>query len=116
MALHPNGTFYGTTMQGGVYEGDDIGHGVFYSFNNGLKPYIVLQYPRGTIGTSIGIFGVGLTGTTAVSFDGVAATSFTVDSETYMTAVIPTGAKTGYVTVNTPGGKLTSARKLTVVK
>ncbi len=116
MALHPNGTFYGTTLQGGGGQSQPVGRGVFYSFSNGLKPYILLQYPRATTGTSIGIFGVGLTGTTAVSFDGVAATSFKVDSETYMTAVVPTGAKTGYVTVTTPGGKLTSARKLTVVK
>ena len=116
MALHPNGTFYGTTMQGGAYQGNDVGHGVFYSFSNGLKPYIVLQYPRAKIGTSIGIFGVDLTGTTAVSFNGVAATSFTVDSETYMTAAVPTGATTGYVTVTTPSATLKSAVKLTVVK
>lgn len=116
MALHPNGTFYGTTLQGGVYQGDDIGHGVFYSFNNGLKPYIILQYPRATVGTSIGIFGAGLTGTTAVSFNGIAATSFTVESDTYMTAIVPTGATHGYVTVTTPSSKLTSPIKLTIVK
>jgi len=109
--LNPNGMFYGVTEDGAYYGG-----GVFYSFNTGLKPYIILQYPRGTIGNSIGIFGSGLTGTTAVSFNGVAATSFTVDSDTYMTAVIPTGATKGYVTVTTPSGSLQSAIKLTVVK
>jgi uncharacterized repeat protein (TIGR03803 family) len=114
MALHPNGTFYGTTLQGGD-NGQPVGRGVFYSFSTGLKPYIILQFPRGTIGTSIGIFGVGLTGTTAVSFDGVDG-NFTVESNTYLTATIPTGAKTGYVTVSTPSGTLKSAVKLTVVK
>jgi len=114
MALHPNGTFYGTTMQGGVYEGDDVGHGVFYSFSNGLKPYIILQYPRGMISTSIGIFGVGFTGATAVSFHGVAA-DFTVVSDTYLTATIPAGATTGYVTVTEPSQTLTSAVKFTVL-
>ena len=115
MVLHPNGTFYGTTMQGGDYEGNPIDRGVFYSLNTGLKPYIILQFPQGTIGKSIGIFGVGLTETTAVDFDGVAAT-FAVVSDTYLTATIPTGAKTGYVTVTTPSGTLKSAVKLTVKK
>ncbi len=115
MALDPNGTFYGTTLQGGVYNGQSIERGVFYSFSTGLKPYIILQFPRGTIGSSIGIFGVGLTGTTAVSFDGVDG-AFTVESDTYLTATIPASAKTGYVTVSTPSGTLKSAVKLTVVK
>jgi uncharacterized repeat protein (TIGR03803 family) len=112
MVLHPNGTFYGTNMQGG---GDGIGRGVFYSLSMGFKPYIILQFPKGKIGTSIGIFGVGLTGTSGVSFNGVAA-NFTVQSDTYLTATIPTGATKGYVTVTTPSGTLKSAVKLTVTK
>jgi hypothetical protein len=115
MVLHPNGTFYGTTMQGGDYQGNPIDRGVFYSLNTGLKPYIILQFPRGKIGTSIGIFGVGLTGTNGVSFNGVAA-NFTVQSDSYMTATIPTGATKGYVTVTTPSATLKSAVKLTVTK
>ncbi len=114
MALHPNGNFYGTTLQGGVYEGVDVGHGVFYSFSNGLKPYIILQYPRGMISTSIGIFGVGFTGASAVSFHGVAA-DFTVVSDTYLTATIPAGATTGTVTVTEPSQTLASAVKFTVL-
>ncbi|MGA3091640.1 MAG: choice-of-anchor tandem repeat GloVer-containing protein [Terriglobales bacterium] len=114
MTLHPNGTFYGTTLQGGD-NGQPVGHGVFYSFRTGLKPYITLQFPRGTIGSMLGIFGQGLTGTKTVSFNGVGAT-FTVVSDTYLTATIPTGATTGYVTVSTPSSTLKSAVKLTVVK
>jgi uncharacterized repeat protein (TIGR03803 family) len=113
LVLHPNGTFYGTNMQGGEYEGGPVGRGVFYSLNTGLKPYIILQFPKGKIGTSIGIFGVGLTGTNVVSFNGVAA-NFTVMSDSYMTATIPAGATTGYVIVTTPTGTLKSAVKLTV--
>jgi len=74
-----------------------------------------MQVPRGTIGKSIGIFGVGLTGTTAVSFNGTDA-KFSVASDTYLTATIPTGATTGYVTVTTPSETLKSAVKLTVKK
>jgi uncharacterized repeat protein (TIGR03803 family) len=111
LALHPNGTFYGTTESGG-YPADE---GVFYSFSMGFKPYIILQFPKGKIGTSIGIFGVGLTGTSGVSFNGVAA-NFAVQSDTYMTATIPTGATAGFVTVTTPSGTLKSAVRLKVVK
>src|SRR5208337_54765 len=100
MALDPNGIFYGTTQQGGD-NGQPIGRGVFYSFSTGLKPYIILQFPRGTIGTAIGIFGQDFTGASGVSFNGVAATNFTVESDYYLTATIPTGATTGYVTVST---------------
>ena len=110
MVLHPNGTFYGTNAQGG-----EVGRGMFYGLTTGLKPYIILQYPRGKVGSSMGIFGVGLTGASAVSFNGVAA-NFSVESDTYMTATIPVGATKGYVTVTTPSGTLKSAVKLTVVK
>ena len=108
---HPRGT----TQQGGD-NGQPIGRGVFYSFSTGLKPYIILQFPRGTIGTAIGIFGQDFTGASGVSFNGVAATNFTVESDYYLTATIPTGATTGYVTVSTPSGSLKSSVKLTVVK
>jgi len=108
LALHPNGNFYGTTTQGGQDQG-----GVLYSLNVGFNPYIVLQFPLGNVGASIGIFGVGLTGTTAVDFNGVSA-QFTVDSDTYLTATVPTGATTGYVTVTTPSGTLKSATKFAV--
>jgi uncharacterized repeat protein (TIGR03803 family) len=108
LTLHPNGMFYGVTENGG---GADSG--VFYSFGVGFSPYIIPQFPLGKKNTTIGIFGVGLTGTTAVSFNGVAAT-FNVVSDTYLTATIPTTASTGYVTVTTPSGTLKSAVKLKV--
>jgi hypothetical protein len=55
-----------------------------------------------------------LTGSTAVSFNGTDATTFTVVSDTYVTAVVPAGATTGNITVTTPGGTLTSNRKFWV--
>jgi hypothetical protein len=45
--------------------------------------------------------------TTSVSFNGTPAT-FTVESDTYLTATVPVGATTGSVTVTTPSGTLTS--------
>ena len=49
-----------------------------------------------------------MTGATRVTFNGVAATKFSVVSDTYMTAVVPAGATTGAVVVATPAGNLTS--------
>ncbi|MBD9544758.1 cadherin-like beta sandwich domain-containing protein [Ensifer sp. ENS04] len=56
-------------------------------------------------GTSVAISGTDLAGATAVTFDGVAATSFTVDSANQITATVPSHvAGTADVTVTTPGG------------
>ena len=48
--------------------------------------------------------GTGLTGATVVNFGGTPATSFTVDSDTQITAVAPAGTGTVQVTVTTAGG------------
>jgi hypothetical protein len=64
--------------------------------------------PSGKAGQTVQIIGQGFTGTTSVTFNGVAAAKFTVVSDTYMTAVVPTGATSGAVVVTTPIGTLTS--------
>jgi uncharacterized repeat protein (TIGR03803 family) len=68
----------------------------------------------GKVGTSVVITGVSLTQTSAVKFDGVAATSFTVNSDTQITAVVPAGAKTGKIAVTTKGGASSSSTAFTV--
>ncbi len=55
-------------------------------------------------GTSVVITGSNLTGATGVSFGSTAATSFTVNSATQITAKAPAGSGTVDVTVTTPGG------------
>lgn len=57
-----------------------------------------------TPGTSVVISGANFTGTTAVSFGGVAAASFVVNSSTRITAVVPTGGASGAISVTTPNG------------
>ncbi|HEY0156591.1 MAG TPA: IPT/TIG domain-containing protein [Thermoanaerobaculia bacterium] len=57
----------------------------------------------GPTGGSVVLTGVRFTGATAVTFGGVNATSFTVNSDTQITAVTSSGAKTGTVCVTTPG-------------
>jgi uncharacterized repeat protein (TIGR03803 family) len=69
----------------------------------------------GPVGTQIVITGMSLTQTTSVTFGGVKASNFTVDSDTEVTATIPTGAKTGSVTVKTKGGSATAPGKFTVI-
>ncbi len=62
----------------------------------------------GGTGMSVVITGTYLTGATAVSFGGTAASSFTVNSATQITAVVAAGS-TGSVSVTTPLGIATSS-------
>jgi len=52
--------------------------------------------------------------TTKVTFGGVAATTFTVNSDTQVTADVPTEAKTGKIGLTTKGRKVTSKTSFTV--
>jgi uncharacterized repeat protein (TIGR03803 family) len=105
---HTNGILYGDTDAG-----DSHGAGVFYSLNIGAQEFARLLPTSGKVGSSVGIFGQGFTGTTAVSFNGVNATAFTV-TNTYITATVPSGAKTGTVTVVRPSGNLNSNQQFKV--
>jgi uncharacterized repeat protein (TIGR03803 family) len=69
--------------------------------------------PSGPVGTVVTITGVSLTQATAVKFNGVTA-SFTVNSDTQISATVPSGATTGAITVTTPGGMAKSATNFTV--
>ena len=99
---HTNGKIYGLAAAGGAHN-----KGVLYRFDNSLAPFVRLVPSVGSAGRVIGFLGQGFTGTTAVSFNGIAAT-FNVESETYLTAIVPTGATSGTVSVTTPGGVLNS--------
>jgi uncharacterized repeat protein (TIGR03803 family) len=70
----------------------------------------------GPVGTVVMITGVSLTQTTKVTFGGVAATSFTVTSDTHVNATVPTGAKKGKIVITTPGGTATSPGVFTVTQ
>jgi len=64
--------------------------------------------PYGRVGSGVQILGTGLTGATAVTSNGIPATTFNVASDTFMEAIVPPGATTGPVQVTTPGGTSTS--------
>ncbi|WP_198165410.1 IPT/TIG domain-containing protein, partial [Nocardia fusca] len=55
-------------------------------------------------GTTVVVTGTGLSTASAVTFGGTPATSFTVDSDTQITAVAPAGTGTVQLTVTTAGG------------
>jgi uncharacterized repeat protein (TIGR03803 family) len=110
MLQHTDGKLYGFAGQGGTYN-----YGTFYSVDLGLEPFVSLISTSGKVGKSVGILGQGFTGTTGVSFNGASA-KFKVVSGTYLTATVPPGATTGFVTVATPGGKLKSNKKFQVTR
>ncbi|MGB9196712.1 MAG: IPT/TIG domain-containing protein, partial [Terriglobales bacterium] len=79
-----------------------------------MQPFSVLPTCKslspksGSVGSEVTIVGSGFDQTTGVSFiDGVAA-SFTVVSDTEITATVPAGAKTGSITITTKGGSVVS--------
>jgi hypothetical protein len=69
----------------------------------------------GPVGTVVAITGSNLTGATSVKFSGVSA-SFTVVSATRINATVPSGARSGSITVTTPGGSATSSQSFRVTK
>ncbi|HTA22348.1 MAG TPA: choice-of-anchor tandem repeat GloVer-containing protein [Terriglobales bacterium] len=101
-----NGAFFGTASNGGSYC-HGFGCGTIFNIDIGLGPFVTFVQPFGRVGKTGGILGQGFTGTTNVSLNGVPA-SFTVVSDTFINATVPAGATTGYVTVATPSGTLTS--------
>ncbi len=98
-----NGSFYGTTFFGG----QSGSAGTVYSLSLGLAPFVKVLPALGKAGETAMILGDTLTGTTRVSFNGIAA-AFTVISDTEIQATVPAGAATGTVTVVTPVGTLKS--------
>jgi uncharacterized repeat protein (TIGR03803 family) len=105
---HTNGVLYGTSCCGGNFQ-----FGSFFSFDLGLPPFVHFLRMAGEAGRTIEFLGQGFTGTSAVAFNGTTAV-FTVVSDTFLTATVPAGATTGFVTVTTPTGTLTSDKKFLV--
>lgn len=79
-----------------------------------VTPTIVsFSPPSGPVGTVVTITGTGLTQATKVTFNKVSAT-FTVNSDTQITATVPATATTGKIAVTTKGGMASSATTFTV--
>ena len=82
-----------------------------------VTPVILSFTPTsGPVGTPVTITGTSFTGATKVTFGGVKATTFSVDTDMQVTAYVPTGAKTGKITITTPGGTAVSKDIFTVTQ
>jgi RNA polymerase sigma factor (sigma-70 family) len=68
---------------------------------------------NGPVGTTVQVIGHNFTGATAVKFNGVAA-SFSITSDSQITAQVPSGATSGPISVTTPNGTASSSRTFTV--
>jgi hypothetical protein len=97
------GKIYGTATNGT----GGASQGTIFGVLTGLGPFVGFDGNAGKIGQTIGILGQGFTGTSNVAFNGTSAT-FAVKSNTFITAVVPVGATSGFVQVTTPTGTLTS--------
>jgi len=108
-----DGAFYGTTIAGGSgvssscnYDGTQT-CGTVFSLSLGLGPFVIDLPSAAVVGTTVKILGTNLMGATAVSFNGTPAVIVGA-SKTLITTSVPAGATSGYVTVTTTGGTLTS--------
>jgi hypothetical protein len=68
----------------------------------------------GAAGTTVVIDGESFTGATEVVFACEKKATFTVDSDTKITATVPAGAMNGAINIVTPGGSVGSPTSFTV--
>jgi len=102
-----DGAFYGTTNQGGDSMITYGCCGTVFRISVGLGPFVETNPAAGNVGANVGILGTNLNGATGVKFNGT-ETAFRVVSSSFIEAKVPSGATTGTVTVQLPGGTLSS--------
>jgi hypothetical protein len=68
----------------------------------------------GPVGTEVIITGANFSGVSSVKFNGAAAATFVVDSQTQIRATVPSGASSGQISVTTGAGTAMSATNFTV--
>jgi hypothetical protein len=71
--------------------------------------------PSGAVGASVTITGSNFSGVTAVRFNGSQSTSYTVDSVTQITAIVPGAATSGKISVSNSFGTGTSSTDFVIV-
>jgi hypothetical protein len=82
----------------------------------GVAPVITSFTPTsGPVGKKVSIRGTGFIGTTKVTFGGVEATRFIVNTDKLVNAAVPSGAKSGKIAITTPGGTAFSPETFTVI-
>jgi subtilase family serine protease len=85
------------------------------SGGGGSAPTVTSFVPTtGPVGTSVTINGTNFTGVTSVQFNGTPAIGYSVNSSVMITASVPTGAATGFISVTNGSGTGTSSTLFTV--
>jgi len=106
---HTNGRLYGQAFFGGSYGG-----GTMFELNLGLSPFVTFLNVYGVVGTKVTILGQNFVdGISNVYFNDVRAVNPEIHP-TYIKAIVPDGATTGYITVTTPLAILTSNKPFIV--
>jgi uncharacterized repeat protein (TIGR03803 family) len=106
---YTTGLLYGVTEFGGT-----ANEGTVYSLSNGLTAFVNSPLFSGHEGSSVLLLGNHLTTASKVEFNGIPA-RFVVHSDNHMTAVVPSGASSGWITVTMESGTVKS-RKVFVVQ
>jgi hypothetical protein len=70
-----------------------------FNLSVGLGPFVKTVPATGKVGATVTILLTNLTGVERVEFNGIIV-PFTLNSATEITATVPSGATTGFVTVN----------------
>jgi uncharacterized repeat protein (TIGR03803 family) len=107
MVQHTGGTLYSTTPNGAA------GFGAIFSVANHQPAFIEALPGSGKVGATVGILGSNLSGATKVKFGSVSA-NFKIVSATFITATVPTGASSAFLTVVTPSKSFRSNQKFLV--
>jgi len=79
-----------------------------------IAPTITSFPATACTGNTITLNGSGFLGATSISFNGVDAPSFSINSATSLTVTVPSNAASGLITVTSPGGTATSSGNITI--
>jgi uncharacterized repeat protein (TIGR03803 family) len=113
MVQGSDGKLYGASEAGGTYD-----LGTIWVLDAGLPPplpHVGSTFPQtGKVGQKVLLWGTNLLGASSVSFNGTAASHFSVASSQGVWAWVREGATTGPVTVTTPNGSFTTTGSFTV--
>jgi hypothetical protein len=104
----PNGTWSLFAFDDSALDVGQISGGWSLNVTTNGPTIGVFAPTTGPAGTQVIIPGTNLTGATSVTFGGIPATAFTVNSATQITATVPSGAVSGSITVVTPTGTASS--------
>lgn len=112
-----DGKLYGMSNGSGAPTNGQLSNGAFWVIDAGLAPpqprIINFQPTSGKPGSTFLLQGSHFVGATAVSINGTSAT-FTVLTANYIRVTVPSGAKSGTISVTNAGGETKSTKSFTV--